>query len=181
MDSRQAWQQLNDGSATELFVECGMLRVQPTDELGPLEKETLANMDRDNLRDAQFVRSNLEDRSRAVKLGWDSKLLAFEMPDLAPTRTFEAVLDSTAGLTYCSRACAHFLKKAMAMGVKVVFGGQQGTFESLVEEDTHVRPNKRVVGLRTKDGKVHSADTVIIAGKIRTQKLMRVHKTISDM
>ncbi|KAL1626668.1 hypothetical protein SLS54_002831 [Diplodia seriata] len=73
LESRDAWRSLNatlrhghpppaDADATrDLFVECGMLRVQPTVALGALEKETLANMDRAGLRDTQFVESNAAD------------------------------------------------------------------------------------------------------------------------
>ncbi|KAJ4359613.1 uncharacterized protein N0V89_000168 [Didymosphaeria variabile] len=163
MESREAWQQINEEVAEELFVGCGMLRVQPNDELGALEKETLANMERANLRGAQFVKSDLIDRERAEELGWAPKLLDFDMPRSSPTKSFEAVLDSTAGLTYCSKACAHFLQKAIALGVNVVFGAQQGAFESLAEKDFFQSPHKRAVGLKTKDGKVHNADIVVIA------------------
>ncbi|KKY27164.1 putative fad dependent oxidoreductase [Diplodia seriata] len=120
LESRDAWRSLNetlkheypppaDADATrDLFVECGMLRVQPTGALGALEKETLANMERAGLRDTQFVESNAADRERAASRGWGAKLLRFEIPEGSEHGTYEAVLDSLAGLTKCSQASGSF-------------------------------------------------------------------------
>lgn len=141
-----------------------MLRVQPTEELGDLEKETLANMEREGLRHTQFVKSNQSDRDRAVSTGWDSKLLDFAIPDDS-SRSFEAVLDSLAGFTRCSDACSHFQKVATVKGVKFRLGPQAGAFDSLVEEDIPTSTHKRALGLKTKDGTFHKADVVVIAGK----------------
>ncbi|KAI0095435.1 hypothetical protein F4776DRAFT_652330 [Hypoxylon sp. NC0597] len=94
---------------SDLFVNCGILCVQPSDQLGALEEETLANMGREGLRDTQFVKSDPNDRERAHNMGWDSKLLDFEIPGEYPPKNFEAVLDSLAGYTKSSEACAHRL------------------------------------------------------------------------
>lgn len=175
MESRAAWVSLNERSQQELFVGCGMLRVQPTDELGSLEEETLANMEQGGLRDTQFVKSDLNDRLRAANVGWDQKLLDFPIPGSSPTRTFEAVMDSTAGFTYCSQSCAYFLKEAAAEGVKIWFGAHQGAVESLIEE------NKRAVGLRTKDGVFHRADIVVIAGEDNRIRLLNFSVCASNV
>ncbi|KAI1475130.1 nucleotide-binding domain-containing protein [Daldinia eschscholtzii] len=178
MESREAWVSLNktrkhfQEDNADLFVNCGMLRVQPSEHLGALEKETLANMQREGLRDTQFVKSYPEDRERAHTLGWESKLLDFEIPETSPPKTFEAVLDSLAGYTKCSEACAHFQKLAEAEGVKFYFGQEEGKFDSLVEETLPDSAQKRAIGLKTKDGVFHRADTVAIAaGSFSTQLL----------
>lgn len=142
-----------------------MLRVQPTAELGTLELETLRNFERDGLRDTQFVKSDPTDRERATERGWDSKLLEFAIPDSSPKQNFEAVLDSTAGFTKCSEACAYFHKLAQRQGVVFHFGPEKGGFGSLIEENIPDSSAKRVIGLRTMDGVVHKADVVVIAGK----------------
>lgn len=164
MEARAVWMSLNDKAQKDLFVGCGMLRVQPTEELGALEKETLANMERDGLRDAQFVKSDPNDQHRAVNLGWSQKLLDFPIPDSSPAMTFEAVLDSTAGFTYCSQSCAQLLKEAKDHGVTFWLGAHQGAFESLVEENCANSSLKRAVGLKTRAGTFHKADIVVIAG-----------------
>ncbi|TWU72693.1 hypothetical protein ED733_003712 [Metarhizium rileyi] len=168
MESREAWLKLNQGLDDALFVECGMLRVQPSEKLGALEEETLDNMQRDGVRGTQFVKSNADDRKRAETLGWGAKLLDFEIPDRTDHKTFDAVLDSLGGLTRCSAACHHYYKLAVRAGVKFVFGTEEGAFESFIEEASSVveaSKSKVVVGLKTRDGKVHKADVVAIAGK----------------
>ena len=140
-----------------------MLRVQPTAQLGALERETLRNMEKDGIRDTQFVKSNPEDLERARERGWDQKLLAFNIPDTSPQETFEAVLDSLAGFIQCSQACAYFYKEAVAQGVTFHFGREKGAFDGLVEET--VGESKKAIGLKTKDGTFHKSDITIIAGK----------------
>ncbi|RLL94119.1 hypothetical protein CFD26_101384 [Aspergillus turcosus] len=118
-----------------------MLRVQPIDKLGELEKETLANMERDGLRDMQFVKSSPEDRQRAESLGWEGKLLDTEIPDTETGQTYDAVLDSLAGFVRCSNACAYWQKIAVAKGVEFRFG-KEGAVESLVKAPSTLEPGK---------------------------------------
>ncbi|KAF4544032.1 FAD dependent oxidoreductase [Lasiodiplodia theobromae] len=182
LESREAWCLLNEtrrnenpshGDSEDLFVGCGMLRVQPTEELGALERETLANMERAGLRDTQFVKGNPADCERAASLGWASKLLQFEIPDAPVRTTYEAVLDSLAGFTKCSEACAHFQKVAAAKGVEFRFGSHEGAFDSLIESPSPTpAAQRRAVGLKTRDGVNHKADVVVIAaGSFSTQLL----------
>lgn len=139
-----------------------MLRVQPTAHLGALEHETLSNMERDGIRDTQFVKSIPDDVERARERGWDQKLLNFNIPDTSPQETFEAVLDSLAGFLQCSRACAYFYEQAVSQGVTFYFGPEKGAFDSLVEES--VGESKKAIGLKTKDGDFHKSDITVIAG-----------------
>ncbi|KAJ5471727.1 hypothetical protein N7530_009084 [Penicillium desertorum] len=161
----------DDGSNNGLFVNSGMLRIQPFDHLATLEKETLANMQRDGLRDTQFVKSDLADCERADKLGWKDKILNFRIPD--SESTYEAVLDSLAGFVRCSNACAHYQKVAAGKGVKFHFGPQEGAVDYLVKVKSDIEPGKdKVTGLKTKDGVVHDADAVVVAaGSFSTQIL----------
>lgn len=176
VESRQSWEKINaslDASEVAergpLFNACGMLRVQSADHLDDLERETLANMERDGLRQTQFARSVEADRQRARDLGWDAKVLDFGMPDESPRKSFEAVLDSLAGFIRCSDACNYFYKKAAAQGVTFCFGPDKGAFECLVEERVEERVGekgqKKATGLKTKDGTTHKFDVVVIAGE----------------
>ncbi|KAM0417009.1 hypothetical protein ACHAPT_012975 [Fusarium lateritium] len=175
VESRRVWQAINETTRDEkpsspLFNACGMLRVQPTAHLGALELETLRNMERDGIRETQFVKSNPEDIKRARDRGWHHKLLTFNIPDTWPQENFEAVLDSLAGFMQCSQACAYFYKMAVAQGVIFHFGPEAGAFDSLVEES--IGESKKAIGLRTKDGTFHKRDvTVIAAGSFSTQLL----------
>jgi len=160
-------EQRNLSNDQRIFVGSGMLRVQPSDVLGALEKETLANMERDGLRDTQFVKSKPEDRQRAEQLGWKGKLLDFKIWQSTPTSTYEAVLDSLAGFVRCSHACAYYQKIAADKGVEFHFGPEKGDVESLVKSSSGVHPGKeRVTGIKSKDGTLHNADVVVVAGKL---------------
>lgn len=186
MESRQSWMRQDENRGIDrddetndnkLFVNSGMLRVQPSDQLGVLEQETLANMERDGLRDTQFVKSNTEDRLRARERGWSDKLLEFEIPDEPSYKTYEAVLDSTAGFLRCSKSCSHYQKLAANKGVQFCFGPQKGAFDSLIKVNSRIEPTKtKVTGLKTKDGSVHSADVVVIAGGFFESKQATINK-----
>lgn len=158
---------MNQDHDSNLFVDCGMLRVQPSDHLEALEKETLANMEKDGLRAAQFVESNTDDRQRAASLGWEAKLLEFGIPGEAG-KSFEAVLDSLSGFVKCSESCAYLQTKASSQGVKFRFGKEEGRCDSLVleEADSTNENSRKVIGIKTGDGIVHNSDTVVVAGKI---------------
>lgn len=168
LESREAWIRINterqetSHGAEDLFVPCGMLRVQPTATLSKLEQETLANMTRDGLRDSQFVKGTSEDYMRAAQRGWAPKLVDFPIPDDKDGRCFEAVLDSLGGLTRCFSGCAYFHKIAENAGVVFKHGPEHGDFDSLVEEQ--VSGGRIATGIKTKDGKLHKADVVVIAG-----------------
>lgn len=175
LESRRAWvledekrgsTEQDDGRDVGLFVNSGMLRIQPFDHLAALEKETLANMQRDGLRDTQFVKSDPADCERAIKQGWKDKILNFRIPD--SESTYEAVLDSLAGFVRCSDACAHYQKMAADKGVKFYLGPQEGAIDHLVKVKSNLELSKdKVTGLKTKDGVVHDADAVVVAGKSR--------------
>lgn len=175
MESRKAWiaedekrglsTQSDEPNDKRLFVASGMLRVQPTDSLDSLEQETLVSMERDGLRDTQFVKSDPQDCHRAERSGWRDKLLNFEIPDESPPKSYDAVLDSLAGFVRCSNACAHYQRLAAAKGVVFCFG-ERGMVESLLKVESKIDGDKeKVTGLRTKDGMIHQADTVVVAGK----------------
>ncbi|KAJ5339766.1 hypothetical protein N7452_006494 [Penicillium brevicompactum] len=180
LESRKAWvlEDENRGFSggniddKRLFVNSGMLRVQPTDHLATLEKETLANMQRDGIRDTQFVESDTADCERAERLGWKHKLLHFKIPD-SPEKSYEAVLDTLAGFLRCSNACDHYREVAVTKGVKFHLGAEAGAVESLVKVASSVEANKqKVSGLKTKDGAIHNADIVVVAaGSFSTQIL----------
>ncbi|PCH41319.1 FAD dependent oxidoreductase [Wolfiporia cocos MD-104 SS10] len=162
-EARAIWKEWNDemGPGKELFMESGMLRVQPSDELDELEKQTLANMTKEGLRDTQYILTNEEDVRRAERNGWAHKLLKFSIPESDGKRAFEAVLDSTAGYVYPSAGCAYLAEKLHKLGAKFIEGPEKGVFKSFRIEGEG--ESKRVIGITTADGKEHSADLVIMA------------------
>lgn len=178
-EAREVWKRWNDelGPGKELFVASGMLRVQHARELDESEKRTLENMTAEGLRDTQFVLLSDDDRRRAQERGWAHKLLRFAIPKTDGKETFEAVLDSTAGYVYPSRACAYLADKLRKKGAEFIEGPEKGEFASFVVEGSG--NSKRVTGIRTKDGKEHLADLVIMACELpssRTSPLAELEK-----
>ncbi|KAJ5753372.1 uncharacterized protein N7511_007525 [Penicillium nucicola] len=170
-DEKRGFPEHGSESNDRIFVNSGMLRIQPSDQLSALEQETLANMKRDGLRDTQFVKSDPADCQRAGTLGWKEKILDFRIPD-SPGNSYEAVLDSTAGFVRCSKACAHYQKLAAEKGVKFYLGSA-GAVESMVKVKSSLEPGKdKVTGLKTHSGMIHEADVVVVAaGSFSTQFL----------
>ncbi|WWC62333.1 uncharacterized protein I303_104929 [Kwoniella dejecticola CBS 10117] len=167
MEAREKWEQLGN----DLFVSSGMLRVQPTANLGALELETIANMRRDGLRDKLFIKGDKDDELRAKEARWHHKLLDVPIPDLDPSQSFAAVLDTTAGFTRSSEACLHYFKLAQGLGIPFVLGAEKGAFDSLIKVE-YGGGGCRIQGIRTKDGVEHLSDkTVIAAGSFSTQLL----------
>ncbi|KAI0939660.1 hypothetical protein AcW1_004614 [Taiwanofungus camphoratus] len=171
-EARAVWKAWNEelGPGNELFIESGMLRVQHSSILSELERQTLENMTAEGLRDTQFVMSDEEDVRRAGKKGWAHKLLKFMIPDNDGKETFEAVLDSTAGYVYPSKACAFLAGKLRTKGAQFVLGPGKGTFVSFRVEGSG--SSKRVIGIVTQDGKEHDADLVIMASGSATPTLV---------
>jgi len=161
-EARAMWKEWNEelGPGKELFVESGMLRVQHSTYLDDFELDTLANMTKEGLRDTQYILTDEKDVQRAIKDGWAHKLLKFPVPG-SEEDTFAAVLDTTAGYVFPSKACAYLADKLRKKGTQFIEGPEKGVFASLRVEGSG--ESKRVVGIVTKDGKEHSADLVIMA------------------
>ncbi|THC97588.1 hypothetical protein EYZ11_002943 [Aspergillus tanneri] len=172
LESRHAWMTADQQERAEdaLFVTSGMLRVQPDDQLGALEKETLANLQRDGLRHTQFVKGDAQDRERAQQTGWAHKLLDVPIP--SSNASYEAVLDSLAGLVRCNAACAATYRRAVEIGVDFVLGPHQGAIDSLVTVESTQGGKPKATGVRTADERIHNAHLVVVAaGSFSTQIL----------
>ncbi|KAH9951828.1 FAD dependent oxidoreductase [Amylocystis lapponica] len=174
-EARAVWKQWNDeaGPGKEFFVESGMLRVQHSSRLSDEECKTLANMTAEGLRDTQYILSNDDDVRRATENGWVNKMLRFTIP--APqgdgTESFEAVLDTTAGHVFPSKACEYLAGKLRDQGAMFILGPEKGAFSSFRIEGSG--ESKRVLGIVTKDGTEHTADLVIMACGSATPMLVK--------
>lgn len=73
------------------------------------------------------------------------------------------IFDTSGGLTHADKACAWALHLVRQAGVKTVLGPEVGRLDDLIVEESNGK--KKIVGLRTVDGKEHGADLVIVAGE----------------
>ncbi|KAL7622649.1 hypothetical protein AAE478_008162 [Parahypoxylon ruwenzoriense] len=141
----------------KLWWNVGMLKMSSDDELGEFEIETLRNMEKERIREAQFRTDDETDIQRAESLGWARKL----DPCRRQKRfgTHKAVLNSTEGFLYAYRSCTWALHLARKSGVETVLDPVKGRV-------VDIKPNGREGGnaVYTADGREWSADLIVVAG-----------------
>ncbi|KAL1869339.1 hypothetical protein Daus18300_005551 [Diaporthe australafricana] len=138
----------------KLWWNVGMLRMSATGEFGAFEMQTLANMEREGIRDRQFRSDDAADLARARDRGWAHKLDPCGRE--ARFGVHKAVLDSTAGYVLAYKSCAWARHLAEQAGVKFVLGAEKGRVVSIDEQGDTPK-------VETADGKVYEADVVVVA------------------
>lgn len=155
---------LRDGER-KLWWNVGMLRMVPSGEgYGEHEMHTLKNMEKEGIRDKQFMNDNPDDVERAKERGWTHKLDPCDRQ-----RRFgvhKAVLDSSAGFVLAYKSCAWARYLAEKAGVKFILGAEKGMVLR-VEDDADGKPI-----VTTADDQSHKADLVIVAGGGWTPKIL---------
>ena len=79
----------------------------------------------------------------------------------------DGFFDTSAGFTYADKACTWARHLAERAGVKFVLGPEIGKLDELLI--AFEGGKKLVTGLRTIDGKEHTANVVVVAGKTERQ------------
>ncbi|KAI1334501.1 FAD dependent oxidoreductase [Xylariaceae sp. FL0016] len=139
----------------KLWWNSGFLRMAAGSEFGSFELETLANMEKEGIRQTQFKSDDASDIQRAKDSGWIHKL--------DPCRRRErfgvhkAVLDSSAGFTVAYKSCAWAQHLAMQAGVEFVLHPTGGKVLDISNA-------RRKPTVKTADGQTHYADLVVVAG-----------------
>lgn len=148
--------------STGLFYPSGFLRLplHPTSPLSEKELSSLSHIASESasLRAQNYVLSNPEDVQRAKSEGWAKQLDLWT--DLWTEKGGDGVFDATAGFVRADKACVWMRWLAEREGVEFVLG-EEGRVKKVLEEGQC--DEKRAVGVGTTDGKVHSADLVIVA------------------
>ncbi|OCF39391.1 hypothetical protein I317_06819 [Kwoniella heveanensis CBS 569] len=151
--------------ADQLLVPNGFLRVSVGDDLSEFDQESLNALEKAGLRHHQHI---IRDEADLLKLWkkeasdpshWREKVEALRN---AGGSKYNGFIDTSAGFTYADKACAWARHLAEKAGVKFVLGPEEGKFDDFLREDGSL--GKRVKGIRTADGREHSADVVIVAG-----------------
>jgi sarcosine oxidase/L-pipecolate oxidase len=141
-----------------VYVNSGTLNMFTTSELPPFEQDSKDNLTAAGMGASQFVASNIEDRKRATELGFGYALDPFKREKRR--KPYNALLDTSGGLCYADKGCLFALHKARSLGVKTLFG-TKGTFKRFTYSASD---EKEVTGVRTADGKEHTAALTIVAG-----------------
>nr|XP_031858637.1 uncharacterized protein CI109_006017 [Kwoniella shandongensis]KAA5525709.1 hypothetical protein CI109_006017 [Kwoniella shandongensis] len=155
----------------DLFVPCGFLRISSGGDLSDYDKECLVQLEKAGLRKYQHVLASdahisnendmdrLWDLERRLPAHWEEKVYALKQ---AGGGGLDGFIDTSAGLTYADKSCAwarHLCEKA---GVKFVLGPESGKLDDLLIDGKEGN-DRKVVGLRTVDGKEYRADVVVVA------------------
>lgn len=137
-----------------IFRKNGSLTMNDTESLTQFEIDSMNNMAAAGLQRTQIVLTNLNDLKRAEDDGFGFAVNPFN-------RKLESnfgLLDTSGGMLYADLACRFALHRAEKLGVKLVLGGNKGTFSRLLR-----RGSNQVVGVQTEDGISHLAALTIMA------------------
>ncbi|GCB27461.1 L-pipecolate oxidase [Aspergillus awamori] len=146
-------------SQERIYVNCGNYHFGDHGDaagLNPFEKASVENLTKAGLGHTQYLfASNPQEVIRAKADGYGYAVDPFHL-----TRDGQqpsGYLDMIGGFVYADKACRYALHLAQQLGVKLVLDRQAGRFEGLLES------NGEVTGIRTADGKHHTAALTILA------------------
>ncbi|KAL4916508.1 FAD dependent oxidoreductase [Aspergillus aurantiobrunneus] len=147
----------------ELLTVCGVYHLADGPKMIDRYVENLHAMETTapkGFRNLQFAKGSPEDEERARKLGpdWAKKYRLFDHFKNGATNGF---LDAGSGITLADKACVYARHLCEKAGVTFVLGKPHGELDALITDKSG--PSKKVTGIRTRDGRTHSADLVIVA------------------
>ncbi|EIW65833.1 hypothetical protein TREMEDRAFT_41277 [Tremella mesenterica DSM 1558] len=150
---------------TKLFVPCGFYRLAVGPQLSAYDQMCLDELEKAGLREELHVKKNAADMARLAEKDkadpsthWLEKISVF---DNFQGGTLDGFVDTVAGMTYADKSCAWARYLCEKAGVKFILGPEVGKLDDLIYEGEG--DSKKVVGLKTADGKEHKADVVVVA------------------
>ena len=162
----------------KVWDNCGFLRMSTDGELSPFEQSTLRNITREGLRSTQFVIGNKDDEKRApfyFKEGeWEKKRDPFNRQRQG--KSLAGVFDTTAGYVGASKACIWVMHLCRLCGVRFVLDEREGQVSAFLKSPA----GEKTVGIRTKDGKEHRSEFLILAGMLKSVRHSSSYGTNTD-
>ncbi|KAJ5612566.1 sarcosine oxidase [Penicillium lagena] len=138
-----------------VFIANGNISMSTDAELPPWEKACIDEMEKAGHHNTQLATTNPRHCEIATSRGLSSYMDPFQQRRRGQRHV--GVLDTTGGMAIADKACRFALHKAREAGAKFVFGPKAGGLQSL-------RYNgNRVIGIETRDGKLHQAAMTILA------------------
>lgn len=114
------------------------------------------------LRDSHYRLDDVAEGESAVAQGWaKSKIDPFNCA--IRKLPLEGVLDSMAGFVRAADACSFAVERVKRLDGKTVFRSAGDVVELLYESEQVGQNGKKVVDVKTKDGRDHLSDVVIVA------------------
>uniref|UniRef100_A0A8H7NEA3 FAD dependent oxidoreductase domain-containing protein n=1 Tax=Bionectria ochroleuca TaxID=29856 RepID=A0A8H7NEA3_BIOOC len=161
------WKQWNVDSGVELS-HSGWARVTDIGRPQDVDIDTFNTLKFAGLGDTQYFLNNDEDLKRAREQGWyGPRFDQFNRRERG--LPLDGLLDANAGMVQADLACKYALQLAKSGRATTIFGPSQGEFIGFIRAENE--PN-RVIGIKTKDGKEHRADYVIVAAGPYTPQIV---------
>ena len=163
----------------KVWDNCGFLRMSTDGALSPFEESTLRNITKEGLRSTQFVIGNQDDEKRATfyfqkKGEWERKRDPFNRQKQGNSLT--GVFDTTAGYVDASKACIWVMHLCRLCGVRFVLDEREGQVSAFLKSPA----GEKTVGIRTKDGKEHRSEFLILAGMLKSVRHSSSYGTNTD-
>lgn len=144
-------------NSDRVFIPNGNLSMSDADALPQFERDTVTNVEKAGYK-TQLVAGDAEHEERARRTGFAFGMDPFRRKQRGKSNT--AVLDSAGGMAVADKACRFALYKARNLGVCFILDPKAGALESLCYADSSA---KKIIGIKTRDGKVHQAALTIVA------------------
>lgn len=138
-----------------VFINNGHLTLSDEPELPEFERQSVANTSRAGEEPTQLVTNDPKDVALAVAKGRQYCMDPFRRSQRGLNNV--GLVDTIGGTAIADKACRFALYKAQRLGVKFTFGVETGCLVNLVHD------GGRVMGINTRDGKLHKAKLVVLA------------------
>ncbi|KAF9878833.1 FAD dependent oxidoreductase [Colletotrichum karsti] len=142
-------------TSDRVFINNGNLSLSDSATLPQFEQDTVDNMENAGHKNTQLITISPTHQKIAAAKGFAFGMDPFRR--LKRGLNAAGVLDTTGGMAVADKACRFALHKAASQGVKFVLDPEAGALESLVYE------GKQIAGIKTRDGKTHTAKLTILA------------------
>ncbi|KAF2471224.1 FAD dependent oxidoreductase [Lindgomyces ingoldianus] len=149
----------------KIWNNCGFLRLSKDGKISQFEEDTLESLEREGLRDTQYVIGDANDEKRARQFGLQRR---FDPMDLrAREGALVGVYDTLGGFVNASKACTWVLHLLSKTSVKLILGGDNGSVTGFIRT-----AQGKTVGINTADGISHYGELVLVAAGPWTPTLL---------
>lgn len=157
-------------SKDRIYVNCGNYHFGDSHDhgLNVFEKQSVDNITAAGLGQTQYIFSeDSKEVERAQADGFGYAVDPFNLAKIEggkETGRYHGYLDAIGGFVYADKACRYALHLAQQLGVRFILDRQAGHFVKFIEAEEEGKDGKKkVIGVKTADGNVHSAAFTIIA------------------
>lgn len=167
VDALREWNAWNEEIATghdlppgmtkedRVFINNGHLTLSDEAQLPEFERQSVVNMARAGQEPTQLVTNALDDEALAVAKGRQYCMDPFRRARRGLNNV--GLVDTIGGTAIADKACCFALHKCRRLGVNLTLSAEAGYLDKLAHD------GGRVAGIKTRDGKLHTAKLTILS------------------